>query len=198
MDKRASGLILLLMFPILGVVGMIFILLTNSLKEGTSAVQTYPTPAPIKFTPRPTVTLMPILDNPAPETPFTDFEGNSHILLDYQGKVVVVNFWATWCPPCVREMPALQAFALDNPDVLVLSITDPNDGQTLEDVKHFIEEYELTALQFGLDERSILKGFMQVINLPMTYVLDEQGIVRFRQIGEITTDDLTYYVEELQ
>lgn len=196
----SSGLILLLMFPVIGVFGMIFILLTNALNnaEETPAAQAYPTPVSIQVTNRPTVVIVPVLDNPVTDTPFKDLAGNSHTLLDYPGKIVVVNFWATWCPPCVREMPALQTFAQENPDVVVLSITDPNDGQTLQDIEQFIADYQLTDIQIGLDERSLLKGFMSVVNLPTTYVIDRAGVVRFRQIGEVTTADLTYYLEELQ
>lgn len=195
--KRAYGLILLLMFPLAGVLGMILIIINNNASTGNSTPEAtlhYPTPAAFL---RPTVTFLPVLDSPAPDAPLRDLAGNSFRLADFQGQVVIVNFWATWCPPCVREMPALQTFAEDHPEVVVLSITDPNDGQTLDAIQAFIDEYGLTDLKFGLDEQSRLKGFMGVVNLPTTYILDQDGIVRFRQIGEVTLDDLTYYLDEL-
>jgi thiol-disulfide isomerase/thioredoxin len=193
-QKRAYGLILLLMFPLVGVFGMIFILLGSSLNPQETPDASYPTPVSLL---RPSVTFAPVLDNPAPTTSIKDFDGNSFNLAEFQGQIVVVNFWATWCAPCVREMPALQEFARENPEVVILSITDPNDGQTVEDIQAFIEKYELTDVQIGLDEQSRLKGFMSVVNLPTTYILDEEGVVRFRQIGEITLDDLDYYLDEL-
>ncbi len=193
-QKRAYGLILLLMFPIVGVFGMIFILLNNSLNPQETPEASYPTPVSLL---RPSVTFAPVLDNPAPTTPIKDFEGNRFTLADFQGQVVVVNFWATWCAPCVREMPALQEFAQENPDVVILSVTDPNDGQTVADIQAFIEKYKLTDVRIGLDEQSRLKGFMSVVNLPTTYILDTEGMVRFRQIGEVTLDDLNYYLDEL-
>jgi thiol-disulfide isomerase/thioredoxin len=195
--KRAYGLILLLMFPLAGVLGMILVLINNNASTGNStpeATLRYPTPAAFL---RPTVTFLPVLDSPAPDAPLRDLSGNSFRLADFRGQVVIINFWATWCPPCVREMPALQTFAENHPEVVVLSITDPNDGQTLDAIQAFIDEYGLTDLQFGLDAQSRLKGFMGVVNLPTTYILDQDGVVRFRQIGEVTLDDLTYYLDEL-
>jgi thiol-disulfide isomerase/thioredoxin len=123
--------------------------------------------------------------------------GITFTLQDLGGQIVVVNFWATWCPPCVREMPVLEQFARDNPEVMVLAVTNPSDGQTLGGVQAFVEEHDLRALRVVYDEANTLKNLMRVANLPMTYVLDRENVVRFRQIGEVTRADLDYYLAEL-
>jgi thiol-disulfide isomerase/thioredoxin len=197
--KPKVNWVIFLLFPLIGLVGMILILLGDS--GGSSSNQTTvnirPTPPPIETTPVPTVTIVPILDNLAPVNELTTLEGEKFTLADLTGKIVILNFWATWCPPCVEEMPTLQRFAESHPNIVVLAVTDPQDGQTLDDVRAFIEQYQLTDLSFGLDEAGRLRLMFNGLNLPMTFVLDEQGYVRFRQIGAVTEDDLNYYLSEL-
>jgi thiol-disulfide isomerase/thioredoxin len=197
--KHSYSWIILLAFPLLGVVGMILVLMGGSGKSSSSqtALTTRPTPPPIKTTPVPTVTIIPVLDNLAPVNELATLDGETFTLADFTGKIVILNFWATWCPPCVEEMPTLQRFAESHPNIVVLAVTDPEDGQSLDDVKAFIEQYQLTDISFGLDEAGRLRLMFNGLNLPMTFVLDAQGYVRFRQIGAVTEDDLNYYLSEL-
>jgi len=199
--KNRSVLIFLL-FPFLGVIGMILVISGGNGEDESSSgldVQNFPSPTPFDVpTLRPTVQTQPILNNPAPERPLTNLAGDEFTLADLQGQVVFVNFWATWCPPCVREMPALEQFATDNPDVMVLAITDPNDGQDRQQIDEFIDQYQLAAMDFGFDADGRLRVNFNAINLPMTFVIDTDGVVRFRQIGEVTRDDLDFYLSELQ
>jgi thiol-disulfide isomerase/thioredoxin len=80
---------------------------------------------------------------PAPELTLTNLEGTSVSLKDYLGSVVLVNMWATWCPPCKAEMPTLQAFYDEYKD-RGFEIIAINDGDTIDLVKPFVQEYELT------------------------------------------------------
>jgi len=197
--KNQRTLLIFLIFPLIGFAGLVMVLLGEKPTAPTQVFQVdvLPTPQPLRTTPVPTVTTRPVLEAPAPENPLTTLEGEAFALADLRGQVVVVNFWATWCPPCVREMPTLQAFAAENPQVVVLAITDPNDGQTPTDIQAFIAEYALENLQFGLDERGMLRLNFNAYNLPTTFILDAAGVVRFRQIGEVTAADLAYYLGEL-
>lgn len=197
--KNRSYLIFLL-FPLLGIIGMLIVF--NSGQSDTDPTpqlfDTRPSPTPITVPPlRPTVTIRPLLGNTAPQQTLTSLTGQTYTLGDLQGQTVIVNFWATWCPPCVREMPVLDAFAEAHPDVVVLTVTNPSDGQTLEDVQNFVVEYGLEHIEIGLDLEGLLLLNFNAINLPMTFVLDAEGVVVFRQIGEVTEADLEYYVTEL-
>ncbi|HLA44291.1 MAG TPA: TlpA disulfide reductase family protein [Aggregatilineales bacterium] len=200
--RHANSLLILLIFPLIGFVGMGIMLLTGgSGDDASKALNTFPTPPPLVTTPvptlRPTVTPKPVIDAPAPDMTLMTFDGESFTLADLRGKPVIVNFWATWCPPCVREMPLLQSYAEAHPDVILLAVTDPEDGQTLDDIQAFINEYGLHDLSYGLDKNGMLRINFNGMNLPMTFVLDSEGIVRFRQIGEVTEDDLNYYLREV-
>lgn len=197
-SQRNYGWVVLLIFPLIGIFGMVLVLLGGRANQtNNTTLQAIPSPAPLKTTPVPTVTVIPIMDNLAPDLPLTDFEGKSYKLSELTGQVVVVNFWATWCPPCVKEMPVLQEFAQSHPTIMMLSVTDPQDGQTLDDIKAFIDQYGLKDLDFGLDKNGLLRLNFNALNLPMTFVLDQEGYVRFRQIGAVTEDDLNYYIDEL-
>lgn len=189
---------ILLIFPLIGVVGMVLVLLGGSQENPTRptpiSLNAIPTPIPIRTTPVPTVTVIPIIDNLAPLQPLTDLEGNTFTLADLTDQIVILNFWATWCQPCVEEMPLLQDYAASHPDVVLLAVTDPNDGQSPEEVQAFIKTYQLTDLRIAFDENALLRLNFNAPNLPMTFVLDRQNYVRFRQIGAVTTEDLDYYV----
>ena len=195
MKNLNPALLIFLLFPIVGIAGLILILSDGSDSPADDPFPTLP-PAQVQAASRPTVTPRPILNNPPPDIPLLDMQGVDFSLSDFSGQPVVLNFWATWCAPCLREMPTLQRFARANPDVIVLAVTDPRDGQNLEDIQQFVDEFNLTALTIGLDEFSHLKNSLGVVNLPMTYVLDVDNILRFRQIGEVTESDLSTFIRE--
>lgn len=190
---------LLLLFPMLGLLGMLLILSRQGDEAAQMPPQTlYPTPAPILFTPRPTVTILPVLGNPPPDAPLQSLEGEPFSLADYIGQPMVLNFWATWCEPCTREMPLLNDYAAAHPDLTVMALTDPDDAATSrQQVADFIQEYDLAHIRFGADARSFLQLSMNAMQIPTTFILDGEGVVRFRHIGELTAHDLDVYLGEL-
>jgi thiol-disulfide isomerase/thioredoxin len=193
--KFNPALLIFLIFPMVGIAGLILILSGENDSPLSDPIPSLP-PAMVQAASRPTVTARPILNNPPPDIILLDMDGAQFSLSEFEGQSVVLNFWATWCEPCRREMPTLQRFARANPDVLVLAVTDPRDGQNLADIEAFLEDYHITAVSIGLDEFSRLKNNLGAVNLPMTYVLDANGIVRFRHIGEVTEEDLSAYIRE--
>ncbi len=205
-QHRNTSLLIFLLFPLLGLVGLGVVLL-GSLNEDDANPQandaatreaSQPTPAPIDVEAlRPTVTTRPILNNTPPDIEVTNLDGDAFTLTERAGTPLIVNFWATWCPPCVREMPTLETFAADHPEVQVLAITDPNDGQSMDDIRAFIEAYDLQEMQIILDEGGRLRVNFLAVQLPMTFVIDAEGIVRYRQIGEVTREDLDFYLAQL-
>jgi thiol-disulfide isomerase/thioredoxin len=204
--NRRSGLLLLLLFPLFGLAAMIVILLANANQPDdsdlSSGVLPQSTPAPIITTrvptSYPTVEPRPIIDAPPPEIEITDLDGKPFLLQDLKGQVVVVNFWATWCEPCVTEMPTLKQFAEDNPDVLVLGVTNPEDGQTMDEIRKFIADFELEELSFGLDKNGMLRINFNAFAMPISFIIDADGIVRARHIGELKPEDLDFYMEEVR
>jgi peroxiredoxin len=129
----------------------------------------------------------------APDFELPDLEGNTKKLTDYQGKVVVLNFWATWCGPCVREMPMFQEYQDRYPDMALLGVDEEESPETVRD---FLQKMGLTYTIL-LDEKAELGQSLRVNYLPTTFFIDEQGEIRFRHFGILNEDQLTYYLTEL-
>ncbi len=118
---------------------------------------------------------------PAPEAVFTDPDGGEITLARFGGKLVVLNFWATWCAPCLREMPSLDRLqgllGGDRLEVVALSI----DRGGAERVDPFFEEHGIGRLKRYLDPRNAVGGAMNVRILPTTVLVDAGG----REIGRL-------------
>lgn len=132
---------------------------------------------------------------PAPELTLIDLAGNSVSLSDHLGSVVLVNLWATWCPPCKEEMPTLQTFYEKyKADGFVLLAIDQEE--TLEVVEPFVKEFGLT-FPVWLDEDYQAQRVFNTMNLPSSYVIDRNGIVRLMWIGGISKKNLEKYVPNI-
>ncbi|WP_421701595.1 TlpA disulfide reductase family protein [Aliiroseovarius sp.] len=125
---------------------------------------------------------------PASDVVFTDADGGEHTLAEYQGQVVVLNFWATWCAPCRKEMPALDALQqeLGGEDFQVVTIATGRNK--LPAIRNFFDEAGVTALPILLDPRQALAREMRVLGLPATVVLDRDGQEIARMIGDAEWD----------
>lgn len=129
----------------------------------------------------------------APELILTNTQGVSHSLLEYRGRVVLVNLWATWCEPCKKEMPALQAFH-DQHEENGFVVIGINDGDPRTDVLQFVKDYELT-FPIWLDPTYVAtEQAFKTLNLPSSYVIDRKGIIRLMWVGGISRRMLDKHV----
>ena len=132
----------------------------------------------------------------APELTLSDIQDVPHSLADYRGQVVLVNLWATWCPPCKEEMPALETFYNKHKQqgFVVVAI---NDGDPTKDVLQFVKDYNLT-FPVWLDPTYIAtEQAFKSINLPTSYVIDRNGIVQLQWVGGISRNMLDKHVVPL-
>jgi thiol-disulfide isomerase/thioredoxin len=123
----------------------------------------------------------------APAT-FTDAEGREQRLEDFADQGLVVNFWATWCPPCVAEMPALDRLQamLASEGVRVLALSSDRGGRPV--VERFYERLALRHLGLWLDPRGAAARALGVRGLPTTLIVDRAGVERARLEGEAEWD----------
>jgi thiol-disulfide isomerase/thioredoxin len=111
----------------------------------------------------------------------TSLEGNEVSLEDYRGKIVLLNFWATWCPPCRAEMPSMEKLykKFKDKDFTILAIDVQEDANS---VKIFREKYKLN-FPILLDSDGSVQQFYGVISLPTTYLVDREGNIIGGAIG---------------
>lgn len=118
-----------------------------------------------------------------PDAEFLDPEGGLHKLSDYRGKVVLLNFWATWCAPCREEMPSLDALQADlgSEDFEVVAIAAGHNP--LPAIKKFLDEAKVTNLPVLIDPHQDLSRKMGVMGMPVTILIDREGNEIARLIG---------------
>ncbi len=130
----------------------------------------------------------------AVDMPLTDVQGNKVNLSSYEGRWVVVNYWATWCPPCIVEMPELQAFHDQHvdKDALVLGINTELIGK--QQLLDFLEDYFITYPVFV--SKPIQQSELGLIpGLPTTFLVSPRGKVVARQVGPVTRDMIEQFIE---
>lgn len=129
----------------------------------------------------------------APELTLEDIAGAPVSLVDYHGQVVLVNLWATWCPPCKAEMPALEAFyqKYKEDGFVIVAV---NDGDPTADVIQFVSDYEL-SFPVWLDPSYIAtEQAFKTLNLPSSFVIDRDGTIVLSWVGGINSKNLEKYV----
>jgi peroxiredoxin len=127
----------------------------------------------------------PQIGGPAPSFEAETLEGKAVSLDDYRGKVVLLTFWATWCEPCKKEMPEIQA-AYEKHKEEGLAVVAVNFGERKEPAQAFFEKTSLTFPSL-LDRRANIAERFGVISLPVTFFIDQDGIIRERVVGGTLT-----------
>lgn len=118
----------------------------------------------------------------APEFALSDLEGKAQRLSDFRGNVVLLNFWATWCPPCRAEMPSMETLyqAYQEQGFVILAVSSDVQGAAV--VQPFMAQYRLSFPAL-LDTTGRVNGLYGVRSIPTSYLLDRQGRVVSREIG---------------
>ncbi len=124
----------------------------------------------------------------APDFRLQTLDGGSVSLSELRGKVVLLHFWATWCPPCVEEIPSLDRLYRSQPHdgFAVLAVSVDEGGAPA--VKAFLERNGLTLPVLLNPDRSVAAGY-GTFKFPETYLVDREGIVRYKIIGAANWDN---------
>jgi cytochrome c biogenesis protein CcmG, thiol:disulfide interchange protein DsbE len=132
---------------------------------------------------------------PAPELALENLAGETQSLSDYGDKVVLLNNWATWCPPCKAEMPTLAAYYNEHATegLMVVAI---EAGEPKDQVQAFADQLKL-PFTVWLDPNGASLNAFKNSALPNSYVIDRSGTVRLMWTGEITREMLEKYVTPL-
>jgi cytochrome c biogenesis protein CcmG, thiol:disulfide interchange protein DsbE len=124
------------------------------------------------------------LNSMVPDFTFTDLSGEIYNIKDFRGKVTLINFWATWCAPCVIEFPKLIQLAKDNPHIVMIALSsDIND----EKIKNFLTKNKVDLPNFYIardPKRKITTDLFQTYRLPETVIIAPSGRIVKKIIGD--------------
>jgi len=186
-QSPSPALLILLVLPLFG----IFVaLLTLALET-----RQRPEPAPT-FAPAPPRTVVNFM---APDFELPLLDGVTLVSpSDYAGRPLFLNFWATWCQPCVRELPAFEEFIAENSaDEKGPALLTINLGETAAEISAFLAEIGLQNLPVAMDINQVVKLDYGVQNLPTTFVIDGEGRVRHLKLGEMKLEEMNVYLKTL-
>ena len=124
-----------------------------------------------------------LLNQPAPEFKLKDVNGSEVSLASYKGNVVLLNFWATWCPTCTEEMPSLNKLSrqLKNRKFSVIAVST---DRSVTDVKDFVKTHPLDFTVLVDRGLSVSRSLYKVFVLPTSFLIDKKGVIVERYYGE--------------
>ena len=135
------------------------------------------------------------IGKPAIDFALSDLNGNTVWLSDYYGKIVIISFWATWCPPCQAEIPELvksyPALQADNVVILAVNFQEPSDT-----VQAFAQENKMN-FPVLLDSHGYLAYVNGIRALPTSIFIDRQGVLRYSYMGGLTQDSLNTILAQI-
>lgn len=140
---------------------------------------------------------------PAPGFVLPTLDGGRFDLQAQRGKIVLVNFWATWCKPCEQETPDLQAaYAKLSREGLVIVGVDLTNGEraqgtTDRDIRNWVARFDV-EYPIALDETGQVQRDYKLYPIPVSYFVDRDGAVRFVRVGPLTTADVERLFRQLQ
>jgi cytochrome c-type biogenesis protein len=137
----------------------------------------------------------------APEIVLQDLQGQTVKMSDYRGKVVILNFWASWCSPCKSEMPELdkaaQEFASGSDAVLLTVNMTDGTRETIDKARQYVDGNKF-SLPVLLDTEGKAAQAYNITSIPTTFIIDKQGVLNQYFSGPATRDALNNYVNQLR
>lgn len=135
----------------------------------------------------------------APGFELSDMNGVSVNLSDLKGKIVILNFWATWCPPCRDEMPHMQSFYEkkkdDGIEIIAVNLTNQDVGR--QAIEQFVQDFGLT-FPILLDEDGYVGTMYEVMTIPTSYILDEEGRIFQKVVGPMDEQIINDMVDSIR
>ncbi len=137
---------------------------------------------------------------PLPDFTFTDKDGKTLAAKDFKGRPIILNFWASWCPPCIKEIPLLIKAAKEQNIALIALSSDIDEAA----MNAFLKKQNLSAppenVIFAWDENTnITQKIFQTFKLPETILIDSQGLMRSKIIGaDWEYDDLVKQIDSIK
>lgn len=136
--------------------------------------------------------------NQAPDFTLTDLDGEEVSLADFKGEKVIVNMWASWCPPCIEEMPEMEAFYRDKQEqgIEILAVNLTESEYDIADPYRFIDEHELT-FPIVFDLKSQVADLYQITTIPTSFILDSEGTIARKFVGPMTYSMMDEWLAEI-
>jgi peroxiredoxin len=188
-------MLLFLLFPLLGIIAAVAVAVTNGV-GGTAQIAAV-TPVPITLPPA--ATPVNLSDHAAPDFSLRTLDQTTVSLSDYKGRIVFLNFWATWCVPCQRELPAFTQFMASQTDKtkgpIVLGV---NLGETYDNVKSYLDAKQVAGFPILLDVDYKAVDLYGVGPIPVTFVVDPNGVIRYSKYGEMKPTDIQSYLDAVK
>lgn len=169
----------IILLPVVSVVAALLVIVATS--DQPASVQAGPTATPVDH---------PLIGEMAPNFELPALDGGSVRLSSLRGRVVFVNFWATWCEPCRREFPAFETFSAQQNQAVVLAV---NVGETAEQIVLFLDEVGAPNVRVLLEGDQRVSDEYRTNFFPSTFVIDPAGVVIAFHLGEVTLDDLNHF-----
>lgn len=186
--KKINPIVILIIFPFVLLIGLVsWAIYENQSKTETKSQLEKPSISAIAKDAEKKFGIQ--KGNEAPDFDLATINGEQTKLSNYRGKKVILNFWASWCPPCKAEMPNIEKFYKENKDqdVIVLAVNLTTAEKNKNDVQQFIKDQGLT-FPVLLDEQGKVGNMYQTFTIPTSYIINTKGIVQQKFVGPMSEE----------